>query len=71
MNVILALATQEQARVVALSAATEAELVELDEADRQEFMTDLGLNEPGLNRVIRAGYPLQRTRPPDHRGKVR
>ncbi|WP_454783476.1 redox-regulated ATPase YchF [Legionella sp. WA2022007384] len=52
------LALQEKASIVALCAATEAELVELDEADRQEFMEDLGLNEPGLHRVIRAGYEL-------------
>lgn len=52
------LSAQENAKVVALCAATEAELVELDEQDRQEFMQDLGLNEPGLNRVIRAGYEL-------------
>ncbi|MFW2570189.1 redox-regulated ATPase YchF [Legionella sp. 29fVS95] len=52
------LAVQENASVVALCAATEAELIDLDEADRKEFMTDLGLDEPGLNRVIRAGYEL-------------
>jgi GTP-binding protein YchF len=52
------LALQENAEVVALSAATESELVDLDEADRQEFMQDLGLKEPGLHRVIRAGYKL-------------
>lgn len=52
------LAAQEKASIVALCAATEAELVELDEADRQEFMEDLGLSEPGLHRVIRAGYEL-------------
>lgn len=52
------LALQENASIVALCAATEAELVELDEADRQEFMDDLGLSEPGLHRVIRAGYEL-------------
>lgn len=51
-------AAQEQAGVVALCAAIEAELVELDEADRQEFMDDLGLTEPGLHRVIRSGYEL-------------
>ena len=55
---VLALALQENARVVALCASTESELVELDDADRQEFMNDLGLTEPGLNRVIRAGYDL-------------
>ncbi|ASQ46917.1 redox-regulated ATPase YchF [Legionella clemsonensis] len=52
------LAIEEKAKVVALCAATEAELMELDDIDRKEFMTDLGLEEPGLNRVIRAGYDL-------------
>lgn len=52
------LAKKEQANVVALCAATEAELIELDETDRQEYMADLGLEEPGLNRVIRSGYDL-------------
>lgn len=51
-------AAKEKAGVVHLCAATEAELIELDEVDRQEFMDDLGLAEPGLNRVIRAGYEL-------------
>lgn len=58
LDKVSALAAQEQAQVVALCAATEAELVELDEADRQEFMESLGLDEPGLHRVIRAGYEL-------------
>lgn len=58
LDKVIALAQSEGAEVVALSAATEAELTELDEADRQEFMIDLGLTEPGLNRVIRAGYKL-------------
>lgn len=52
------LAADEHASVVALCASTESELVELDEVDRKEFMDDLGLSEPGLNRVIRAGYDL-------------
>ena len=58
LDKVIALAKAENASVVALSAATEAELVELDEASRKEFMVDLGLDEPGLNRVIRAGYEL-------------
>lgn len=58
LDKVCALAAQEKASVVALCAATESELVELDEADRQEFMDDLGLAEPGLHRVIRAGYDL-------------
>ncbi len=51
-------AAAENAGVVALCAATESELVELDDADRAELMAGLGLEEPGLNRVIRAGYEL-------------
>lgn len=51
-------AHQEGSEIVALSAATEAELMELDEMERHEFMKELGLKEPGLNRVIRAGYEL-------------
>jgi hypothetical protein len=41
-----------------VSAAIEAELAELPPEDRQAFLADLGLAEPGLNRVIRAGYAL-------------
>ncbi len=55
---VLTLAREENASAVAISASTEATLIELDEADRLEFMQDLGLSEPGLNRVIRAGYEL-------------
>ena len=51
-------AKKENARVVVLSASIEAELIDLDDQDRQEFMEALGLTEPGLNRVIRAGYEL-------------
>ncbi len=53
-----ALAAKENASLVSLCAATEAELVELEDNERQEFMEALGLNEPGLDRVIRAGYEL-------------
>jgi len=52
------LASQENAKVVAICAAMEAELVELSDTEKQEFLTDVGLKEPGLNRVIRAGYEL-------------
>ncbi|MGD2112964.1 MAG: redox-regulated ATPase YchF [Gammaproteobacteria bacterium] len=51
-------AAAEGAPVVAVCAAIEAELVELDPAERAEYMESLGLEEPGLNRVIRAGYRL-------------
>ncbi len=48
----------EDAEVVPVCAAIEAEIVELDEDERAEFLTDLGLTEPGLSRVVRAGYRL-------------
>jgi len=51
-------AAKEGAPVVALCAKIEAELADLDDADKQEFLADLGLEEPGLNRLIRAGYDL-------------
>ena len=51
-------AAQEGAEVVPVCAAIEAEIAELSEADKGEFLADLGLDEPGLNRVIRAGYSL-------------
>ena len=58
LDKVQALADKENAKIVALCAATESELVELEDADRLEFMEDLGLTEPGLNRVIRAGHDL-------------
>ncbi|MDD3609114.1 MAG: redox-regulated ATPase YchF [Halothiobacillaceae bacterium] len=51
-------AETEGALVVPVCAAIEADIIELDEADRDEFLRELGLDEPGLNRVIRAGYQL-------------
>lgn len=52
------IAAQENAEVVSVCAAIEAEIAELDDADKQDFLSELGLAEPGLNRVIRAGYHL-------------
>ncbi len=52
------LAAKENSEVVAVCAAIEAEIAQLDEADRADFLKDIGLDEPGLNRVIRAGYKL-------------
>jgi ribosome-binding ATPase len=46
----------ENAQMVPVCAAIEAEIAQLDDADKAEFLTELGLREPGLNRVIRAGY---------------
>ena len=51
-------AVAEGAEVVPVCAAIEEELAQLEEADRDEFLKDMGLDEPGLNRVIRAGYKL-------------
>jgi GTP-binding protein YchF len=58
LDAVRARAVEEGAEVVAISAAIEEELSQMDEADRDEFLKDLGLDEPGLNRVIRAGYTL-------------
>ena len=51
-------AAAEGAVVVPVCARIEAEISELDDADRDEFLEDLGLDEPGLHRVVRAGYRL-------------
>ena len=51
-------AAREKAPVVAVCAKIEAELADLDDADKQAFLEDLGFEEPGLNRLIRAGYDL-------------
>ncbi len=51
-------AAKEGAPVVAVCAAIEAEIADLDDADKLEFLTDMGMEEPGLDRVIRAGYDL-------------
>ncbi|MBZ0104118.1 MAG: redox-regulated ATPase YchF [Sulfuricella denitrificans] len=52
------LAASEGSPVVAICAAIEGEIADLDEADKKEFLADMGLEEPGLNRVIRAAYKL-------------
>ena len=51
-------ADHEPAEVVALSAKIEAELVHLDASERAEFLEHLGIDEPGLHKLIRAGYHL-------------
>jgi GTP-binding protein YchF len=51
-------AAAEGAQAVVVSAAIEAEIVTMEPADRVEFLTELGLTETGLARVIRAGYEL-------------
>jgi GTP-binding protein YchF len=51
-------AAKEKAPVVAFCAALEAEIADLSDEDKGVFLADLGLEEPGLNRLIRAGYQL-------------
>ena len=58
LDAVRGVAELEGAVVVPVCAAIEAELVELDEEDQRAFLQELGLEEPGLHRVIRAGYRL-------------
>ncbi len=51
-------AAREGAPVVAVCAKIEEELADLEDEDKKAFLADLGLEEPGLNRLIRAGYDL-------------
>jgi ribosome-binding ATPase len=58
LDQVTARAKQEGAVVVAVCAAMEAEIAQLADADRVEFLKDMGLSEPGLDRVIRGAYQL-------------
>jgi GTP-binding protein YchF len=58
LDAVRELAANEGSEVVAVCAAIEAELVELDDAEKADFLAEMGLEEPGLNRVVRAGYDL-------------
>jgi ribosome-binding ATPase len=58
VDAVCALAATESAEVVPVCAAIEAEIAQLEEADKGEFLAALGVEETGLNRVIRAGYRL-------------
>jgi GTP-binding protein YchF len=58
LDAVRARATQEGAVVVAVCAAMEAEIAQLEDEEKGEFLKDLGLAEPGLDRVIRAAYEL-------------
>ncbi|MDL1861097.1 redox-regulated ATPase YchF [Betaproteobacteria bacterium PRO7] len=55
---VRAYAAKEGAPVVAVCAKVEAEIADLSDEDKQVFLADMGMDEPGLNRVIRAGYAL-------------
>jgi len=58
LDAVRAHAQSEGAEVVALCAAIEAEIADLEDADKQDFLDSMGLAEPGLDRLIRAGYKL-------------
>lgn len=58
LDAVRAHAAAENAPVVAVCAKTEAEIADLDDADKQMFLEDMGMHEPGLDRVIRAAYDL-------------
>jgi GTP-binding protein YchF len=58
LDQVRAIAQAEHSEVVPVCAALEAEITELDDNDKADFLKDMGLSEPGLNRVIRAAYKL-------------
>jgi ribosome-binding ATPase len=58
LETVREIAASEGAIVVAICNKLESEIVELEDAERLEFLQDLGMEEPGLDRVIRAGYQL-------------
>ncbi len=58
LEAVVSLAGEEGAEVVPVCAAIEAEIAELADEDKADFLQSLDLSEPGLNRVIRAGYRL-------------
>ena len=58
VDAVCAHAKAEKAEVVAICAAIEAEIADLDDEEKQLFLADLGLEEPGLNRLVHAGYHL-------------
>ncbi|MGE8330658.1 MAG: redox-regulated ATPase YchF, partial [Paraburkholderia nemoris] len=58
LDAVTKFAAAEGAPVVAVCAAIEAEIADLEEADMEVFLQDMGMDEPGLNRVIRAAFKL-------------
>ncbi len=58
LDVLREMAVKEGSSVVPVCATIEMELVELEEQDKVDFLADMGLEEPGLERVVRAGYQL-------------
>jgi GTP-binding protein YchF len=58
LDLVQGYAEKEGSIVVSVCASIEADIIQLEKDEKQEFMDDLGLEEPGLNRVIRAAYKL-------------
>ena len=58
LETVKRIAAAESAEVVAICNKLEAEIAELENEEKAEFLQDLGMDEPGLDRVIRAGYSL-------------
>ncbi|MEW6648061.1 MAG: redox-regulated ATPase YchF [Pseudomonadota bacterium] len=58
LDAVREFAAAEGAVVVAVCASIESELVDLDDEEKEVFLAEMGLEEPGLNRVIRGGYTL-------------
>jgi len=58
LDQVRTMAEAENAVVVAVCASMEAEIAELDDDEKMDFLEEIGQTEPGLNRVIRAGYEL-------------
>ncbi|MBD8629554.1 redox-regulated ATPase YchF [Oxalobacteraceae sp. CFBP 8755] len=58
LDLLTAYAKEQNAPIVAISAAIESEIAEMDDADKADFLSDMGMEEPGLDRLIRAAYKL-------------
>ena len=58
LDAVRAHAAAENAGVVVICNKLESEIIELDEEEKIDFLAEMGMEEPGLNRVIRAGYEL-------------
>jgi GTP-binding protein YchF len=58
LDTVIAIAAAESAEVVSICNKLEAEIAELEDEEKVEFLAEMGMSEPGLDRVIRAGYRL-------------
>ena len=58
LDLLTAYAKEQNAPIVAISAAIESEIAEMEDADKADFLSDMGMEEPGLDRLIRAAYKL-------------